>query len=99
MPGPQHHLPVKVTTEAGQPVATATCFFATFEDNGAQRWRGFLTFIDPAGAVQPGTYRLDLPDGSSTSIQVREVRAERREQAIFAGLGPAPSVPPAESTQ
>ena len=94
MPGPQHNFPVQVTTEAGEAVAKATCFFAAFtDDDGAERWRGFLTFIEPAGAVQPGAYRLELPDGGRTGIQVREIRAEKREQAIFTGVGPPPPVP------
>lgn len=94
MPGPQHRLPVDVTTESGQPAATATCFFAAFtDDNGAERWRGFLTFIDPAGALAPGGYRLRLPDGGSAAIQVREIRTDQREQAVFVGVGSPPPIP------
>jgi hypothetical protein len=94
MPGPQHNLPVAVLDETGRQVATATCFFATFEEDGAPGWRGFLTFIDPAGSLAPGRFRLHSSGGDAFEIQVREIRSgEKREQAIFGGIGRPPPVP------
>lgn len=95
MPGPRHNLPVAVLDEGGRQVATATCFFAAFTDeDGTARWRGFLTFIEPAGSLGPGRFQLRPADGNPVAIQIREVRSgDKREQAVFAGLGSPPPIP------
>jgi hypothetical protein len=76
----------------GERVASATCFFSTFEGAGAQRWRGFLADLEPAGALAPGGYEVVLDSGAHESIEVTEVRTEPREQAIFRGLGAPPPI-------
>lgn len=96
--GPQNRVRVQVQTRDGAVVASATCFFSSWTDesSGQPRWRGFLTFIDPPGALQPGSYQLVLPTGAQASVTVREHRSEgTREQAVFMGEGPPPQVPSA----
>ena len=91
--GPQQREPVEVVDGEGRTIARATCFFSQWADeaSGAQRWRGFLSLIDPAGAVTAGPLTLRLESGVEATVQVREVRTERgREQAIFVGEGPPP---------
>ena len=72
-------------------VAHAVCFLATFEEAGAQRWRGFLASIEPPGALEASAYVLRFASGATAGISVREVRTEPREQAIFGGLGKPPA--------
>ncbi len=90
--GPERREVVEVL-RAGVVVARATCFLATFEVEGARRWRGFLASIEPAGALDAGRYELRFESGAAAGVEVREVRAEPREQAVFTGLG---EPPPAE---
>jgi hypothetical protein len=87
--GPERNEPVEVLRD-GVPVASATCFLATFEADGERRWRGFLANIEPSGAVIPGTHTIRLASGVTAEIEVREVHAEPREQAVFTGRGAPP---------
>ncbi len=87
--GPQRNEPVDVM-RGDAVLAAATCFFATFEDGGVERWRGFLASIGPTGAVQTGEYSLRFASGEGATISVREVRTEPREQAVFVGVGTPP---------
>jgi hypothetical protein len=85
---------VEVQDAGGDRVAAATCFLSMFEDEaGAQRWRGFLGGIEPAGALGAGRYEIVVTSGARAGIEVIEVRAEPREQAIFRGLGAPPPIP------
>lgn len=87
--GPERRESVEVL-RSDEVVARATCFLATFEVDGARRWRGFLGSIEPAGALEAGAYTLRLELGALAEIEVREVRTDPREQAVFAGLGEPP---------
>lgn len=87
--GPERREPVEVL-RGGAVVARATCFLATFEVDGERRWRGFLASIEPAGALETGPHTLRLESGVAAEIEVREVRAEPREQAVFTGRGEPP---------
>jgi hypothetical protein len=87
--GPERREPVAVLRD-GDEVARATCFIATFELDGERRWRGFLASIEPAGALERGPYALRLESGAVADIEVREIRTEPREQAVFAGLDDPP---------
>ena len=88
--GPQRNEPVEVL-RGDDVVARATCFMATYEEDGVRRWRGFLASIDPPGSIAPGEYRVRLEDGATAAIAVREVRTDPREQAIFGGVGEPPA--------
>ena len=92
---PQQHVPVDVIEAGGRRVASAQCFFSTWADDasGESRWRGFLSSIEPAGAVDEGTYELRLETGASAAVAVRELRTDGREQALFDGLGEPPVAP------
>ena len=78
----------------GRRIASAQCFFSTWADDvsGESRWRGFLSSIEPAGAVGEGTYELRLESGATATVVVSEVRTDGREQAVFNGLGEPPAV-------
>lgn len=89
--GPERTEPVEVLSD-GAVIATATCFLATFEDGGERRWRGFLASIAPAGGLRTGSYELRFASGATSEIEVRELRTEPREQAIFRGLGEPPAL-------
>ncbi len=94
--GPQRREPVEVLDGEGRAIAIATCFFSQWADeaSGEQRWRGFLSLIEPPGAVTPGPLTLRLESGVEATVQVRAVGTERgREQATFVGVGPPPPGP------
>jgi hypothetical protein len=101
--GPQQHEQVRVLEEDRREVATATCFYSmwTEEGSGEPRWRGFLASIDPPGNVFTGRYHLEFPSGVVGTVRVEEVRTEPREQAIFTGEShppaPHPDEPPTRS--
>jgi hypothetical protein len=91
--GPQRREPVEVLDGEGRAVACATCFFSQWADeaSGEQRWRGFLSLIEPPGAVTAGPLTLRFESGVEAEVQVRSVGTERgREQAAFVGVGPPP---------
>ena len=93
--GPRQRVSVEVIEAGGRRVASAQCFFSTWagDAGGEPGWRGFLSAIEPAGAVGEGTYELRLESGATAKVVVREVRTDGREQAVFNGLGEPPAVP------